>query len=179
MSGDPSQQLASPAGGPGEPKRSTTTDADGTPSPGSKHAASSIESKPALDVPTATNTDGTNGSAPTIKMPIATNKFSNDGSFAERFKLMHAEAEEKRKNEEAVKKKTTWESSFRTRGKRKKGTTTASSEGSAAKKAKEGFPETETTELDEAASAYLKEMARIKEKLPGGDKGSGVRPLVK
>ncbi|KAI8913091.1 hypothetical protein DFJ77DRAFT_441123 [Powellomyces hirtus] len=102
--------------------------------------------------------------------------YSNDGSFAERFKQMQSEADEKRKQQEAIEKKKEFDSSFRMRGKRKKAAADQTNGGSVAKKAKE---EALDEELDPSASAYLREMRKMKEKLPGGDQGSGVRPLVK
>ncbi|KAJ3188211.1 hypothetical protein HDU85_005361 [Gaertneriomyces sp. JEL0708] len=100
----------------------------------------------------------------------AKSTFANDGSFVERFRQMQTEQDEKRKRQDAIEKKKQWEASFRQRGKRKKQADAEDSKNKAAKT---------QADLDATASAYLREMRKMKEQLPDGDSGSGVRPLVK
>ncbi|KAJ3047130.1 hypothetical protein HK097_000215 [Rhizophlyctis rosea] len=98
---------------------------------------------------------------------------SNDGNFLNRFRQKQLEEEEQKKRQEELDRKKLFDAAFKRRGKRKQ-TTTKEEENKKAKTQDE-IP----ADLDEKASAYLKEMRKMKDMHGGKDSGSGVRPLVK
>ncbi|KAJ3045395.1 hypothetical protein HDV00_010265 [Rhizophlyctis rosea] len=141
----------------------------------SRPAPTAKATAPAATIQPKTTTSSTLVSTikPVTTSAPPTNKLSNDGHFLAGLTVAQEEEEAKKKKQEELAKRKAWEASFKRRGKRKNPATQETQN-------KKSKPEEEiAADLDPAASAYLKEMRKMKEKLGEGDSGSGVRPLVK